>query len=63
MIGLLHEIRDIAVQIQTVSSIHDTKNQKIARIIAITDEAIDHFTNDGRYLCHCGISFQPVMTQ
>ena len=48
MIELLHEIRDIATELHAESSTHDTRQPKITRIIEIADEAINHFTDDGR---------------
>jgi hypothetical protein len=48
MIDALHDIRDVATELQAESSIHDTRQKKIARIIDIADEAISHFTDDGR---------------
>ena len=48
MIEALHEIRNLAVQIQAESSTHDPRQQKIARIIELCDATIEHFTDDGR---------------
>jgi len=41
MIAALHEIRIIATELQAESSRHDPRQQKIARIIGIIDEADD----------------------
>jgi len=46
MIEQLHEIRDIAAELQPEMYYHQKK--KIARIIKITDDLLDHFTDDGR---------------
>lgn len=48
MIGALHEIRDLATQLQAESSINDTRQPKIAKIIEICDNTISHFTDGGR---------------
>lgn len=48
MIGALHKIRNIAIQMQTVSSVHDTMQPDIAEIIEICDCTINHFTDDRR---------------
>jgi len=46
MIGALHEIRNIATQLQAESSAHDPRQRKIARIIDLCDITLDHFTDD-----------------
>jgi len=48
MIEALHEIRDIATQLQAESSMHDTRQPKINRIIDLCDRTLNHFTDDMR---------------